>query len=203
MDEKDRVQRKEAVIDKGSASEVHKKGFWSLIFAGDFHSAMRSAFTEVIVPKIAETVTESINVAANSMVYGDDFYPQSSKSSSSGGRNYNIISTNNASRAKTRQEVKNTDHRNVRDILFSDVRDAMRVRDELINTAKEYPIVTVTDFYDFANMGEKTVPADEQYGWDNLSNRDIEIVSVRYFNEETRRYEKRYYIDLPKAMSID
>ena len=200
MEEKDKSSR--AVINKGGASEAKKQGFLSLIFAGDIHTALRAALTDVIVPKIGETITDSINVAANSMVYGDDYYPNTSKSSN-GKTNYNVISSNGGSRAKTRQESRNDDHRNVRDILFSDVRDAVKVRDELLNTAKEYPIVTVTDFYDFANMGDKTVPADEKNGWDNLDGRNIEIISTRYFNEDTRRYEKRYYIDLPKATPID
>ena len=199
MDEKDRSSR--AVIDKGGVTESHKTGFWKLLFQGDFASALRAAFTDVVVPKIGEVITESINVAVNSMVYGDDYYPTASTKSKQ--TNYNVISSSGGSKARTRQESRNDDHRNVRDILFVDVRDAVRVKEEILNTAKEYPIVTVSDFYDFANMGEKTTPADSVNGWDNLNGRNIEIISTRYFNEDTRRYEKRYYIDLPKAMPID
>lgn len=198
MDEKEKNNR--AVVNAGDAELAKKQSLFSMIFAGDFRTALRTTVANVIVPKIAETVTESINVAANSMVYGDDYYP----SSPSVRTDYTKPSSAKAqSKARMRSEAGSADHRNVRDILFKDPRKAKEVKDEIEANAMQYDVITVNDFYDFAHMSDQALPNDDKYGWDNLRGKSINIASTRYFNEETHRYENRWYIDLPKAISIE
>lgn len=198
MDEK--KERKQAVVNAGDAELKPRDSLWSMIFAGDIETAIKTTITSVIVPKISETLTESVNTAMNSFVYGDDYVP----SVSSKGTNYNVISTSKSqSKARTRSEKMVADHRNVRDILFKDKAKAINVKLELEENARHYPVTTVNDFFDFANMADQAFSNDDKYGWDNLEGKEIRVLSTRVFNEDRHMYEDRYFIDLPKAIPID
>jgi len=67
--------------------------------------------------------------------------------------------------------------------------DAENVLDRMYDALKEYQIITVFDFYDFAGMD--TRPTDRGYGWTNLKNARID------------RVRDGYVIRLPKPQPID
>lgn len=183
MAEENEVQSSTRDVTKGKVKRHDDVKLFDIFFAGDWKSSIKIAFTEVIVPKIADMVVDSVSAAIRALVYGDGYSPAPKAKSGTTNVPYNVISSSRSVVARR------TDRYNVSELIFEDRMDAENVLDRMFDTLKEYPIVTVLDFYDFA--GEDTRPTDRGYGWTTLKNARID------------RVREGYVIRLPKPQPID
>lgn len=169
-------------VTKGTVKRNDDVKLFDIFFAGDWRSSLRIAFTEVIVPKIADMIVDSFNAAVRALVYGEGYSPAPKQRDNNGYFAYNKVS-------ERRVPARTLDRYNVSELVFDQRMDAEEVLDMMERALQEYRIVSVFDFYDLAGMDTKLT--DKAYGWTNLKNARVD------------RVRDGYVIRLPKPQPID
>lgn len=192
----------ERKVEKVVTGEVvrKKKGlgrkFKDTFISEDVGSVKDYLIFDVFVPALKDTI---YNAAANSvsmLLFGSSRGPMTDSYSR---RDYNSISRPASHRgAKTSRadsgyyggqrskEIVDYD-----EIEFYSLKDADRVCRKMMNRMREFHIVTLADFYDFAGISWDFTY--EHYGWYDFD----------YVLEPKRLYGGKYFIPLPRPVRID
>lgn len=170
-------------VTKGTVKRNDDIKLFDIFFAGDWKTSLRIAFTDVIVPKIADMIVDSFNAAVRALVYGEGYSPAPKSRDNNGYFAYNKVSS------ERRVPARTMDRYNVSELVFDQRMDAEEVLDRMCDALREYRIVSVFDFYDLAGMDTKLT--DKAYGWTSLKNARVD------------RVRDGYIIRLPKPQPID
>lgn len=141
---------------------------------------------DVLIPKLKQTVVESVDVFFNGEVttrHGAGTYSKAS---------YNDYSKySNASAKRETRDPNLRSGREFDDIEFDTRIDAEAVLDQLDEIMSQYGIVRVADLYDSAHISNQT-HTTMKFGWKDI--RSAEVVRLR---------NGHYFIRLPRPLPID
>ena len=187
--EEEKREKKEPIVSAENItvkkeSEVRK--FLKPIFQEDIKSVGKYSLTEVIVPKVKETIVDTFKKAIDFMVWGGS-KPSKDSSYYSSEVSYNKYyggSRSTVSSYSTRQTPSTT----VRDIIFKNVVEAEEVLKRLIEDCIRYGSVCVGDFYELT--GQPSTLTDQNWGWTDLGGAEVD------------RIRDGYIIRFPRVISL-
>ena len=188
-----RPEKKVEKVVTGKAT-VKKRGkakkFVDVFIDEDIRSVKEFLFSDVLVPKIRDTIYDLITGGADMILYGGT-RGTSKKSSGGSYSSYSQAYTRRADRSEYQQK---RDRFDLDEIIFESRGDAERVLDDMDNILESYTFVTVADMYDLADISQAPYTANK-YGWTKLG--AAEVVRVRTDNGFG------YSIKLPRPQLID
>ena len=155
---------------------------------------------DIFIPSIRDFIHEAATSAIDMLLYGKDGQrgnikrPRSTITYVSYNQNYrNYGSYSQPQRVAAKPQYSRTSSNRIRDVLeleFDYMDDANYVIHQLNEAIDEYAIVTVADFYEFANMPSNW--NDREWGWD-----DVSMARVK------PRNGKWVIVNLPRPFYID
>ena len=161
--------------------------FADVFLSDDVDSVKGYVIFEVLVPAIKNAIVEMITGGINMMFFGES----RGRSSDGGYRDYTGYSTtfkykgNGSSRNDYNRENGKVD---LDDIVLESKKDAVKLRDSLMDLIDEYGEATIADLY--YGLGITSDFPDNGWGWKNLRGCTI------------RRVRDGYLITLPKPILL-
>lgn len=177
----------EAVIS--GKAKTRKKGemqkFADVFIAEDANNVKSYILLEVIVPAIKKAISDIVTTGIDMILYGEAGRTMKNGSASKVSyRNYYERESERAGSAIRRTSF------DYDDILFDTRGDAEAVLDSMNDIISQYGMVSVSDFYDLANVANDNYTMN-RYGWTNIGG--ATAVRVR----------DGYILKLPRAIPLN
>jgi len=194
-EQKEPIKHVKGKVVTGSVLDKNKIGplkWWRMIFEEDAKTVVKYLGTEVLVPKIKDTVYDLIISGVGRSIYKDD---RKRGGNSTGEKvSYSSYYVSGGSKSVSRpkeQEVVDNNKLDYKNMLFADKSDADNVINGMISIIETYQQVTVADLYDLVG---KTAPfTDNKFGW---TDKDVHLFGVK-------RVRAGYLLELPTAYALD
>ena len=162
-------------------AKLKKKGFFDFLVSEDASSVKSYLLSDVLVPNIKRLIQELVTSGINQLLYGNDYKP--SKSSTSTSR----VSYNNFSN-QTVNQPKRLKGNDIIEIEVDTYTDSQNVIYQLQALVDQYNQATIADLYDLVGIdGDFT---DNNYGW-----KDLTRVSVI-------PYGRKFIIRMPRFIAL-
>lgn len=126
---------------------------------------------EVLIPAAKETLQDMITKGTGLLLYGEDAHTRRSSSRRGPTISYGrYFDDGRNERARPRRDtVRGSRGSVLENIVFDDEHDANTVFEILISHLETYGHVSVSDYYDAANVGHLGDYTDNNWGWTNMS----------------------------------
>ena len=180
-------------IEKVVTSETSKKKkslgekIKETLFGGDAKNVGEYILYDVMIPALKETIVDMIRSGTEMFFLGERRNSRSPYRRVDGNRDYNRISRrDDEPRPISRSARANHDFSEVK---FTTRRDAQAVLDKLNEVLDEYDVVSVEEFYIFANV--ETTYMDKKWGWTNVDGTNIYPIR-----------DGKYILTLPRPKEI-
>lgn len=157
------------------------------VFIGDETADVKSyVLLDVIVPAIKDLISDVVTGGVDMVLFGDR---RTRSRRSSGPGQYTSYSSyyNKPTQTKSRPSEARGGYA-VREIIFETRGEAEDVLGNMIDTIKDYGMVSVGDLYDM--IGEPGAFTDNAWGWVDLGSASV------------RRVREGYTLVLPKVISL-
>ena len=181
MDEK-KPEAKKAVVT-GKVTKQHKSEAKKVV-----EDIAKVTVEEILWPSLKKIIFDMITSGAGIALFRDPSYRKSLISQ--GSTPYSkMFSATKATEVKPVQKILYGRY-TFDNIVFDNKGSAERVLYEMKNVLSEYPIVTVANLYEFADVDVEQT--DYKYGWKNLDNATV-----------VAHYNGQYSLNLPNPMALD
>ena len=181
-----------AVVQVKQRKKSPFKSLTENFFAGDWETIKEYAVKDVIVPAVKRTVSNLISNTVDMLLFGEVRRNPNGGSSTS---KYTSYSSYYDGGKPARIPVKPQRRTDYRDFLFPTIDEAQKVIDILRGEIEKYDRVRVRELHELCGM--PFTPADENYGWYDLSNADFDYVTGN------RPEECGYILKLPSPVPLD
>lgn len=162
-------------------AKLKKKGFFDFLVSEDASSVKSYLLSDVLVPNIKRLIQELVTSGINQLLYGNDYKP--SKSSTSTSR----VSYNNFSN-QTVNQPKRLKGNDIIEIEVDTYTDSQNVIYQLQALVDQYNQATIADLYDLVGIdGDFT---DNNYGWKDLTR--VSVIS----------YGRKFIIRMPRFIAL-
>lgn len=159
------------------------------IISEDSRSVADHLLWDILVPAIKDTVVDLVKNGIETLMYGGASSKDHRINRDRGSSyvRYNSYYEKDRDSRYRRSSSRRVD--DLEDILFDSNAEAEKVLLAMLDMLDEYDFVTRGHFYEL--IGERTRPADFNWGWDNLRSARVE------------RVRNGYIIKLPREVAID
>jgi len=179
----------EAVIS--GKAKTRKKGemqkFADVFIAEDANNVKSYILLEVIVPAIKKAISDIVTTGIDMILYGEA--GRTRKNGSASKVSYRNYYERESERTRAGSAIRRTNF-DYDDILFDTRGDAEAVLDSMNDIISQYGMVSVSDFYDLANVANDNYTMN-RYGWTNIAG--ATAVRVR----------DGYILKLPRAIPLN
>lgn len=179
----------EAVIS--GKAKTRKKGemqkFADVFIAEDANNVKSYILLEVIVPAIKKAISDIVTTGIDMILYGEA--GRTRKNGSASKVSYRNYYERESERTRAGSAIRRTSF-DYDDILFDTRGDAEAVLDSMNDIISQYGMVSVSDFYDLANVANDNYTMN-RYGWTNIGG--ATAVRVR----------DGYILKLPRAIPLN
>lgn len=180
----------EAVIT--GAAKTRKKGemqkFADVFIAEDANNVKSYILMEVIVPAVKKAISDIVTTGIDMILYGEA--GRSKKNGTASKVSYRNYYDQGADRVRAGSAGNRRNTPDYDDILFDTRGDAEAVLDAMNDIISQYGMVSVSDFYDLANVANDNYTMN-RYGWTNIAG--ATAVRVR----------DGYILKLPRAIPLN
>ena len=179
----------EAVIS--GKAKTRKKGemqkFADVFIAEDANNVKSYILLEVIVPAIKKAISDIVTTGIDMILYGEA--GRTRKNGSASKVSYRNYYERESDRTRAGSAIRRTNF-DYDDILFDTRGDAEAVLDSMNDIISQYGMVSVSDFYDLANVANDNYTMN-RYVWTNIAG--ATAVRVR----------DGYILKLPRAIPLN
>ncbi len=154
-------------------------------------------FLEIVVPSVKGLIIDVVQQGIVRAMGGNpSMGPRIPGSKQGGGyMPYSTISTSKAMRPDPREPVQQAIRPQTYDqVAFAELGDAEVVLDRMFEQVREYNVVTIANFYDFAAVSNMNNFQDNKFGWNADMLRGVRVQGT---------LRQGYYLNLPRPLPLD
>jgi hypothetical protein len=176
----EKVIRGEAIRRKKSPG----KRFRELFFSGDAKSALGTIFTEVLVPRMKDTIQDVFEQGLANMLWGDDRSMRRRHGFRPSPYGYFDYSRPSRSMRDPRHEESRGLSRRARlshdfdEIILETRAEATEVIDQLFELISRFNVATVADLYDLVGIESNYI--DRKWGWEDIRGAGVSHIKGGY-----------------------
>lgn len=160
----------------------------------DISEVKEYVWQDVILPKLKDIVSETINNTVDMLLYGEQrsrrgINRSGGSSYVSYSSQYRVVPDSRGSRSDMTRDSRGG--YNLSNLVFDTRVDAENVLGDLNDLVEDYGMASVSDFYKFAGMDEQSTYMDRRWGWDDLTTARV------------TRVRDGYSIEMPRPRQLD
>lgn len=186
--EEQKEKKKIEKVVKGSAKTRKKSGihkFTDIFVSEDINNVKNYIFMDVLVPAVKDAISSVVKNGIDMLVYGESSGVKKRTGASK------VSYRDYYDRGRTeRPRVNHTNGFDYDDIEFDNRGDAEAVLSAMDDIIYQYGFVSVSDFYELANVTTNNYMTNK-YGWTDIH------------SAEVRRVRGGWMIKLPRPLPID
>ena len=136
---------------------------------------------DILVPAVKSTISEMVKKSVDMLLYGDNKPASVRRDGSSSYTSYSNYYQRPQGMGAGQQSYKQRSGRGFSQVIFLSREDAENVLDSLAEQIAQYHVVSLADFYTFADQSSEYT--DQAYGWTSVANMWVTQVRDGYIIE--------------------